>query len=597
LKNAFLKIILPLCIFYLIVQVYYFLIYTPPTFVLPTTWDKFGYYLYLPATFIYHDILHLGFVEGMMKKYELSGYFYQAHLYKNGNYVLSYTLGLALLEFPFFCLGHLMAILLGYPADGFSLPYQFCLALCGTFYAMIGLWFTYRNLSHFFKNGLEVLTMLVIVFCTNYFYYSAFENGMTHSYIFTMYAAVIYYCIRWHGQQLLRYALGMGLAIAIAIVMRPSEIIIVLIPLFWNVYDKESAMEKYKLVLSRWGQLLILTLVVVAIGAIQLIYWKYAAGKWFYNSYKETGQFFDFLKPPLLRGLFSLRKGWFVFSPAMFLPFIGLYVLYTRARPIFLPIAIYIFLNIYIVFSWCQWDYGGGFGSRALVPSYAVLVFPLGFALEYLFSRARMKYLTVLFIALCFGLSMMQTIQYAKGMLSPGGLNTYSYRLLFGKLSIHADDIQRFQNLELVSEPFWYADTLAAATFDEAHALELLKVDHLFYEGPVNPRMGDYIFVTARAKFARDHFDFKDQPVFKLSFLNQENRLKEIRIINVEPLMIRDPHHLDPNYLGDAETWVDFHFAVKRPTDCWGIRFSGSNTGLDHMWIDRVRVENVVKVP
>src|ERR1700722_16195876 len=85
-----------------------------------TTWDALGYYMYLPGIFIYKDITALKWFPGIDKKYQVSGgWVYQANIYKNGNYVFKYLGGVAILEAPFFLIGHCIAKTCHYNADGF----------------------------------------------------------------------------------------------------------------------------------------------------------------------------------------------------------------------------------------------------------------------------------------------------------------------------------------------------------------------------------------------------------------------------------------------------------------------------------------------
>ena len=74
------------------------------------TWDAMGYYLYLPARFIYHDLAHLQFIPDIMREYGPSGSFYQAAPVPGAAVeaplVMKYTCGLAVLWVPFFWLGH-----------------------------------------------------------------------------------------------------------------------------------------------------------------------------------------------------------------------------------------------------------------------------------------------------------------------------------------------------------------------------------------------------------------------------------------------------------------------------------------------------------
>ena len=88
-----------------------------------TTWDAFGYYVYLPALFIYHDYKELKWLPEIDSKYAVTGgNGWQALKADNGNYVFKYLGGVAVMQLPFFLAGHVFAKGLGYPADGFSPP-------------------------------------------------------------------------------------------------------------------------------------------------------------------------------------------------------------------------------------------------------------------------------------------------------------------------------------------------------------------------------------------------------------------------------------------------------------------------------------------
>jgi len=106
------------------------------------SWDVMGYYLYLPAGLIYKDLEKVAFKEEIIKKYNPTAGFYQAFKHeKSGNYVMKYSIGLAVLYSPFFLLGHAYALISDYPPDGFSLPYQIAISWGSLFIAFLGLWF------------------------------------------------------------------------------------------------------------------------------------------------------------------------------------------------------------------------------------------------------------------------------------------------------------------------------------------------------------------------------------------------------------------------------------------------------------------------
>ncbi len=105
-----------------------------------TTWDSFGYYIYLPAIFIYHDVTELNWVDSIDQKYNLSGgELYQAGKQDNGKYVFKYLGGIAVLQSPFFFMAHAIALNTDYEADGFSAPYQWAIAIGTLIYFILAL--------------------------------------------------------------------------------------------------------------------------------------------------------------------------------------------------------------------------------------------------------------------------------------------------------------------------------------------------------------------------------------------------------------------------------------------------------------------------
>jgi len=82
------------------VSVTLFHIFQPPH--KPIAWDTFGYYLYLPMTFIYHDlgIQHKEVIDHIFELYNPSSTFYQATHIPGGNWMMKYSMGMAVLYAP-----------------------------------------------------------------------------------------------------------------------------------------------------------------------------------------------------------------------------------------------------------------------------------------------------------------------------------------------------------------------------------------------------------------------------------------------------------------------------------------------------------------
>ena len=102
------------------------------------SWDVSGYYFYLPSIFIYKDLKKVGFKQKIQDQYSPASSAYQTYTYANGNEVMKYSSGMALIYSPFFGFGHIGAKVMGAPQDGFSKPYQLAIAIQSVLMAILG---------------------------------------------------------------------------------------------------------------------------------------------------------------------------------------------------------------------------------------------------------------------------------------------------------------------------------------------------------------------------------------------------------------------------------------------------------------------------
>ncbi len=399
------------------------------------SWDVFGYYLYLPAIFIHHDlgISDFSWLQQILDAYHPTNGFYQAYMGPVGHYVMKYPMGLAIVYAPFFFVGHLFSWMLGFPADGFSLPYQLSVALGCLLITITGIWFLRKILLKFFSEGVTAFTMVLVVLGTNYFELTAYDGALVHNVLFTIYTLIIWFTIRWHEKPTWRISLLLGLLIGLAVIIRPTEIICALIPIFWGVYDKETLVKKWKLVADARIQVSGIILMALLVGSIQLIYWKVYAGSWLYYSY-EPNEKLQWIAPWLWQVLFSFKKGWLIYTPMMVFALIGFFRLGSRYKPIFYAIFFFTVANILIVASWPTWWYGGSFGQRAVMQSYAVLSFPLAALVQWLLARKIWIKIPLFLVMLFFILlNLFQTWQYINFLIEPTLMTQEYYWRIFGK--------------------------------------------------------------------------------------------------------------------------------------------------------------------
>ena len=410
------------------------------------SWDVYGYYLYLPTTFIYHDLgmVNDGIILDLMEQYKSSATFYQGMKMPEGHYVMKYSMGMAILYAPFFFMGWVYAEAFNFPIDGFSIPFQYALFFGSICYSVLGLWFVSKVLDRLLNWKIASLVLILMVFGTNYMVHVGMygQNAMSQNYLFTGYALVLWLTIKWHESFQKKYAIWLGVVIGLMALSRPTEIIVLAIPLLWNVYSKESVVEKWQILWDKKGQVITAGLTLFFIGMLQLVYWKVYAGKFLYNSYGgNPGEGLELLSPFTYKFLFSFRKGWLIYTPIMFFAIAGFGVIYQRKRALFYSLTTFFIFNLYIVSSWSNWWYAQSFSQRAMVSSYPIMAIGLGYFLMWVFEQKQGKKWVVLgSVVLITGLNIFQTIQFDKGIIHGDRMTKEYYFATFGRLSVTEED-------------------------------------------------------------------------------------------------------------------------------------------------------------
>ncbi len=355
-------------------------------------WDVSGYYWYLPAVFIYDDLRGQHFKDSILRKYAPTPDLQQSYLHPSGAYVNKYSAGMAVMYAPAFLLAHGFARPLGFPADGFSPPYQLALQVAGVAVALLGLWWMRRLLRSYFSDGIVAGSLLLLVFGSNYLNWAAVDTTLSHNWLFTLYAALLLLTRRFYRAPSVRAALPVGALVGLMVLTRPTEIIAVLIPLLWGVEQASRSTLRKRLRFLEQHRSAVMAAVVVggAIALIQPLYWKWATGSWLVYSYGDQG--FSFLHPHFYDYTFNLATGWLVYAPLMLLGIAGFFPLWRRG-PHRWMLLVTVGLAYYITASWDVWQYG----SRAMIQYYPMLLFPLAAALEWAWKRRWAQALIPLF--------------------------------------------------------------------------------------------------------------------------------------------------------------------------------------------------------
>ncbi|HKJ79081.1 MAG TPA: hypothetical protein VKA10_06080, partial [Prolixibacteraceae bacterium] len=353
--------------------------------------DVISYYAYLPATFIFNDI--------KLEKEETLKYgIFWPEITPDGAKVIKTTMGLSILYSPFFLAAHAVAKIAGLEAYGYSPIYKIGLLISALFYFLAGLLFLRKILKNWFSENVTAVVLLSIAIGTNLLYYTTREASMSHVYNFFLFNAFMWVTIKWYNSPNFGLLISIGALAGLIALARPSNIIILLFFLLYDVYSKKTLLKKAKFIFSKFHWFIFMGLAFIAVWIPQMLYWKSLTDNFFFYSY--TTERFFFNNPHFIDGLFSFRKGWLVYTPIMAFSLIGIVFTFKRLKEVSVAITVFTIVNMYIIFSWWCWWYGGSFGMRPMIDSYGLLAIPMAALLSSL-SNFR-KYLFKITVGVCF---------------------------------------------------------------------------------------------------------------------------------------------------------------------------------------------------
>lgn len=430
------------------------------------SWDVSGYYMYLPAIVIYHDLKEFGFLDSMIQKYGPTPDPQQIHVTQEGKKVFKYSGGQALMMAPFFFIAHGYALLSGqYPADGFSFPYQLGIGLGMWIYAFIGLWLLRRFLLYTFSDLVTGIVLLLLVFGSNFLNYSSIDQAMTHQVLFTIYVGILLLSRKYHEESPNAKYLGwIGVLCGIAVWIRPTEIIALLIPLAWHIRNISTCRQQMQAWLKSPQKLLILFLPVCLFFFIQMLYWKIYSGHWLMYSYGNQG--FSWLSPHIRDFLINFRSGWLLYCPLMILALPAVFIMLFRTKN-GLVFFIFIALAFYITTAWDVWDYGGGSG-RAMVQYYPAISIALASLIQFVL-RKKLALLLILFCVPAVYINLWWTYQAHAGTIQVSQASKQYYLKTIGRWSIDPEynkllDNNYIHEKSITVESLIYINTLDSDT-------------------------------------------------------------------------------------------------------------------------------------
>lgn len=402
--------------------------------------DGKGYYAYLPAIFIYHDLSFSFFYQIERQTYYNPNFYYSYLRTHEGNVINKYYAGTALCMLPFFALGHLTTLAVGLPPDGYSYYCMVWIHLGALFYLFIGLLLLRKLLTGFgIAEKWTALVLVFIVFGTNLFYYVVTEYSMSHMYSFAAVTAFLHCMFRYFRNGKDCYLPLSGLLLGLIALIRPVNLVIVFcLPFIAGSFTNLLSGLRRMLLSFRFYAGVLLFLL---IASIQPLIYYIQTGSLFVYSYPGEG--FNFREFHFIDVLFSYRKGLFVYTPLLLLSLTGFYYLGRKNRQASISLGMFLILITYLFSSWHMWYYGGSFSQRVFIEYYALFAILLGTALQESTVRMRNAVLSVAVVLTLF--CQYQTYQYRHMVIHWSDMTKERYWDGFFRLNPEPSD-QELQN-------------------------------------------------------------------------------------------------------------------------------------------------------
>jgi hypothetical protein len=392
--------------------------------------DGKGYYAYLPAIFIYHDLTYK-FVESYEEKYYPPdrSVFKEFRSISDGKTTNKCFPGLAILWLPFFLIAHLLSFYLGYPTDGYSLLYQYAISIAALFYLWLGCRFLMKLLK---RSGASIkiaaLITFIIALGTNIIYFAVVENSMSHVYSFSLITLFLFYVYRYFYDKQGKHFIFSAILFGLIVLVRPTNgLILLLIPLMAWLANPEISNPLSSILYPRSSiqhpassnqhpassiqHLVAGLLILIFLLSLPLILWHQTTGHWLVYQYGEER--FHFFHPHFLSILFSYNRGWFVYTPVALVSVFGFRHLWKENKNTFYWTLSFFIIFIYVASCWWMWYYASKCGQRIFIDHYAIVAILLLFLYQSFQKRKSLRYLLTTILLLLTGLNIFQSYQHS----------------------------------------------------------------------------------------------------------------------------------------------------------------------------------------
>lgn len=313
---------------------------------------------------------------------------------------------------------------------------------------LVGLWCVLRK---YFTTSTTVMTLLLLVFGTNFFVMLVFRGAVQASILLALMVLVAWMTQRWHEKPGWNEVIIAGVAMGLQVFIKPAGFAAVLIFLLWGAYNKDTFKSKWKIFRDHPTQVLTVIFLFLCGIFLRMASPQLAEGTWFCDYIPDTRALYP-VAPWLWQVLFSIKNGWLIYTPLALVCLPGFYLLGEQNKPIFFAIFIYTLIFTLLLASSPGVTAPENFSQARMTEIFAVLLIPAAYFTSWVLEGKWIrKTAFFLLFAMLISLNLFQIWQYRKKILNPWFTSTEYYQAVF--LKTHADtktrSLQEFDNIDM----------------------------------------------------------------------------------------------------------------------------------------------------
>ena len=257
--------------------------------------DGRGYYAYLPAFIIYVDLSYKSSHLAEIKYTPLASDYWYLNKTVDNQFYNKYFPGIAILQIPFFLIAIFLSYLFGFPIDGYSPIFLISFLVGSLVYGFLGILLFKQFIAKWFGKSYDWFPLLIVL-GTSLLFYLINLPSFSHVYSFFLFGIFVNLILKIQATNNTKDYLYFGLTVGLIFLVRPTNLLILLIiPFILKDFSE------LKMTIKNSFQIRKVTAMMIGFFSfifLLMFIWKAQTGSFILWSY--SGETFDFLKPKIL---------------------------------------------------------------------------------------------------------------------------------------------------------------------------------------------------------------------------------------------------------------------------------------------------------